>query len=50
LGAAFFWVSFFGSVLLLAVALKGGNPIFIAGYALGPILYGRNLILSARST
>jgi len=45
----FFMVSFVGSVLLLAYAIRGGNPIFIAGMLPGPFLYGRSLWLSRRS-
>lgn len=46
LPTSFFWISFAGSVLLLAYAIHLLDPIFIAGQALNPLLYGRNLRLS----
>ncbi|HMS17010.1 MAG TPA: lipid-A-disaccharide synthase N-terminal domain-containing protein [Planctomycetota bacterium] len=49
LGIGFFWISFFGSALLLSFAIHTRTPVFIAGNLLGPILYGRNLILAYRA-
>ena len=46
---AFFWISLAGSGLLMAYALDVGDPIWIAGMAIGPIVYGRNLILAYRA-
>ncbi|MEE2711472.1 MAG: lipid-A-disaccharide synthase N-terminal domain-containing protein, partial [Planctomycetota bacterium] len=46
----FFWISFVGSCLLLAYALRTGTPVFIAGMVLGPLLYGRNLALCYRKS
>lgn len=42
---AFFWISFLGSLLLLAYAIHTGVAVFIAGMAIGPFLYGRSLHL-----
>jgi 4-amino-4-deoxy-L-arabinose transferase-like glycosyltransferase/lipid-A-disaccharide synthase-like uncharacterized protein len=47
-GPAFWWVSLLGNLALLAYALRLGDPVFIAGYALGPVPQVRNLILLAR--
>jgi lipid-A-disaccharide synthase-like uncharacterized protein len=44
----FFWISLVGSCLLLVYAFRTGKPIFIAGMALGPFLYGRGLVLCYR--
>lgn len=46
---SFFAASLAGSILLLAFAIRTGKPIFIAGMALGPLLYSRSLILSLRT-
>lgn len=43
---AFWWISLVGNALLLAYAIRRGDPIFIAGFALGPIVQVRNLMLS----
>lgn len=50
LPAAFFQVSLLGSLLLLAFAIRGGDPVFIAAYALGPFLYGRTTWIAMRQT
>ena len=47
---AFFLTSFFGSALLFGYACWTKKPIFIAGQALGPFLYGRGLFVSLRRT
>lgn len=44
---AFWWISLAGNVLLLAYAIKRGDPVFIAGFALGPFVQIRNLMLPA---
>ena len=43
---AFWWISLAGNVLLLAYAVRRGDPVFIAGFALGPVVQVRNLMLS----
>lgn len=44
-----FWtVSLVGNVLLLAYAAALGDPVFIAGLALGPVAQIRNLVLARR--
>jgi lipid-A-disaccharide synthase-like uncharacterized protein len=45
---SYFWVSFFGSVLLLSYALLRRDLVNILGQSLGPFLYPRNLWLSYR--
>ncbi len=40
---AFWWCSIGGGVLLLAYALYRRDPVFIAGQALGVLIYLRNL-------
>ncbi len=42
---SFWWFSLIGNVLLLAYAIKRGDPIFIAGFAAGPLVQIRNLML-----
>ena len=42
---SFWWCSLIGNVLLLAYAIKRGDPIFIAGFAAGPFVQIRNLML-----
>lgn len=41
----FWWMSLVGNVALLAYAIRGGDPVFIAGFALGPFVQVRNLML-----
>jgi lipid-A-disaccharide synthase-like uncharacterized protein len=45
---AFWWLSLFGSLLLLIYALALGNAVFIFSYALTWIPYIRNLIIHNR--
>lgn len=45
---AFWWVSLAGNISLLAYALHRGDAVLIAGYALGPIIQVRNLVLGGR--
>lgn len=42
---AFWWISLVGNGLLLAYAIRLGDPVFIAGFMLGPIVQIRNLML-----
>lgn len=42
---AFWWVSLAGNTLLLGYCLHLGDPVLIAGFALGPISQVRNLVL-----
>jgi len=49
LPALFWWISLVGTVLMLAYALHRVDPVMIAGYALGPIPYLRNLMLLRRT-
>jgi len=42
---AFWWSSLVGNLLLLAYAVRLGDPVFIAGFALGPLVQTRNLWL-----
>lgn len=42
---SFWWFSLIGNVLLLAYAIKRGDPIFIAAFAPGPLVQVRNLML-----
>lgn len=46
---AFWWFSLFGNGLLLAYAFRLGDPLFIAGFAIGPVAQVRNLVLHARA-
>lgn len=41
----FWYLSLVGNLLLLAYAIRLGDPVFIAGFALGPIVQIRNLML-----
>ena len=47
---AFWWLSLFGNALLLAYAFHIRDPIFIAGYAIGPVVQVRNLMLARRAS
>ena len=42
---SFWWFSLVGNLALLAYAIKRGDPVFIAGFALGPLVQIRNLML-----
>lgn len=44
---AFWFFSLFGGVLLLVYAIHRQDPVFIAGQALGLVIYVRNLWLIA---
>lgn len=46
---AFWWVSLAGNALILAYAIKVGDPIWIAGLCLGPVVQVRNLMIIYRS-
>jgi len=48
LPSAFWWVSLVGNGLLLSYCLHLGDPVLIAGFALGPISQVRNLVLLGR--
>ncbi len=45
---SFWWTSLIGNGLLLAYALRVGDPLFIAGFLIGPFAQIRNLMLHAR--
>jgi len=45
---SFWWLSLVGNSFLLAYAVRRGDPVFIAGFALGPIVQVRNLMLPQR--
>lgn len=49
-GPSFWWTSLLGNVALLAYAIRLGDPVFIAGFALGPVPQVRNLMLLARQS
>jgi len=42
---AFWWISLAGNTLLLAYAIHLGDPVWIAGLTLGPLVQVRNLML-----
>ena len=44
----FWWISLAGNGLLLAYAVHLRDPVYLAGFALGPLVQVRNLVLSAR--
>ena len=46
---AFWWMGLVGNVALLAYAVRGGDPVFIASFALGPFVQARNLMLVRRA-
>ena len=46
----FWWLSLIGNSLLLAYALHLGDPVFVLGYVLGPLVQVRNLALWRRSS
>lgn len=41
----FWWLSLVGNGLILAYAIRLGDPVFIAGFAIGPLVQIRNLML-----
>lgn len=45
----FWWLSLVGNTALLAYAVRKGDPVFIAGFLLGPFVQVRNLMLLARA-
>lgn len=45
----FWWISLVGNGLLLAYAVHLRDPVYLAGFALGPLVQVRNLVLSARA-
>ena len=45
---AFWWLSLVGGTSLLAYAIYRRDPVFIAGQAVGGVVYVRNLMLAAR--
>ena len=45
----FWWLSLAGNVLLLAYALHLRDAVLVAGYALGPLVQVRNLILGTHA-
>ncbi len=49
LSMLFWWWSLTGNTILLAYALALGDPVFIAGFLLGPLVQIRNLILHLRA-
>ncbi|MGQ0612211.1 MAG: lipid-A-disaccharide synthase N-terminal domain-containing protein [Planctomycetaceae bacterium] len=49
LPAQFWWMSLVGTAFMLAYAIHRVDPVMIAGYALGPIPYLRNLALLRRA-
>jgi lipid-A-disaccharide synthase-like uncharacterized protein len=42
---AFWWLSLAGNTLLLAYAIHLGDPVYVAGFLLGPLVQVRNLML-----
>jgi lipid-A-disaccharide synthase-like uncharacterized protein len=42
---AFWWLSLFGGMILLAYAVSRRDPVIILGQALGAFVYARNLML-----
>ena len=46
---AFWWISLIGNSLLLLYALHLGDPVWIAGLALGPFVQIRNLMIIYRA-
>ena len=46
---AFWWFSIVGGAMLLAYAVYRRDPVIITGQLFGLIVYGRNLMLIARS-
>ena len=46
---AFWWISLSGNALLLSYAIHVGDPVWIAGLCLGPIVQIRNLMIMHRA-
>jgi len=46
--AAFWWLSLFGGLMLLAYFLRRGDPVGVVGQAFGVTVYARNLIFIGR--
>ena len=46
---AFWYLSIFGSLMLLAYAIHRKDPVFILGQSTGSLIYIRNLMLIYRS-
>jgi len=46
---AFWWISLTGNSLLLSYAIYLGDPVWIAGLALGPVVQVRNLMILYRA-
>ena len=46
---AFWWISLGGNVLMLSYAIRVGDPVWIAGLLLGPIVQIRNLMILYRA-
>jgi lipid-A-disaccharide synthase-like uncharacterized protein len=47
---AFWWLSLLGNLLLLAYAVHLRDPVYVAGFLLGPVVQARNLWLGARAS
>lgn len=46
---AFWYLSLFGSALLLVYAIHVKDPVFIVGQSTGSVIYIRNLVLIGRA-
>ena len=46
---AFWWISLMGNLLLLAYAVRVGDPVWIVGLCLGPLVQVRNLMITHAS-
>jgi lipid-A-disaccharide synthase-like uncharacterized protein len=46
---AFWWLSLFGGMMMLAYAIYRWDPVFMMGQGLGLIVYVRNLMLIRRA-
>jgi lipid-A-disaccharide synthase-like uncharacterized protein len=46
---AFWWISLGGNTMMLAYAIRVGDPVWIAGLLLGPIAQVRNLMILSRA-
>lgn len=46
---AFWWISLAGNGLILAYAVKVGDPVWIVGLLLGPVVQARNLMILYRA-
>lgn len=44
---SFWWLSLVGNGLMLAFTIRIGEPLYIAGYTIGPIVQVRNLMLGS---